>query len=139
MPIIPGIPPPPGLTPPPSRFPPSPPAPLFRAVLVSLPNPKVLLNPTRVVKELGPRPKLRGISASPTAGVKLKLPNGVHLMLTAEQSAPGGAKEGRSVYKVSPLISLPSVMLNGAPELTIKKGFKLTLGRDINGDTLYTE
>src|ERR1051325_11304800 len=78
------------------------------------------------VVELGPSPKLRGIITSPGANVSLKLPNGVHLMFTvSEQSAPAGASAGRSIFNVLPLISRPSVILNGRPDCTITNGFSV--------------
>src|ERR1044072_4587640 len=82
------------------------------------------------VVELGPSPKLRGIITSPGANVSLKLPYGVHLMLTvSEQSAPAGARAGRSVLNVSPLISRPSVILNGRPEFMITNGARVMFVR----------
>src|SRR6266851_9263562 len=88
---------------------------------------QVLLIRMLTERKDGPWPKLRGISASPGAGRRLKLPNRVQTIFAGGllQLVPAGANDGRSVNSRSPLVSWPVVMLKGRPELAMMKGFKL--------------
>src|SRR5689334_14757849 len=85
----------------------------------SEPKLHVLLTRRFTVVDPGPSPKLRGIIAAPGAYVSRKLPNGVHLTIALEQSAPAGANAGRSLLIVSLFRSRPRKMLNGRPDCTM--------------------
>src|SRR6476661_845282 len=92
-----------------------------------VPKFQVLLMRMLMERNDGPSPRLRGISASPGAGRKLKFPYGVQTMFAggAAQFVPEGANDGRSVNNRSPFVSCPVVMLKGRPELAMMNGFKL--------------
>src|SRR5258708_4215715 len=70
------------------------------------------------------------MSASPGAGCRLKLPNGVQIMLAGllepEHATPAGANEGRSVNCPSRLVSALVMMLNGAPDWAKIRGFNVS-------------
>src|SRR6266446_1078607 len=124
--------PPPRLPPPPSLLPPAPcrcPSLVRFAADAECRSPKfqVLLMRMLTEKNDGPSPKLRGISASPGAGRRLKFPKGVQTIFAGGllQFVPAGANDGRSVNSRSPFVSWPVVMLKGRPELAMMKGFKL--------------
>src|SRR6267378_3949944 len=127
----------PAPAPPPRPPPPLPPAPppcrcpsLVRfAADAECRSPKfqVLLMRMLTERNDGPWPKLRGISASPGAGRRLKFPKGVQTIFAGGlvQFVPAGANDGRSVNSRSPFVSWPVVMLKGRPELAMMNGFKL--------------
>ena len=73
-------------------------------------------------KKAGPCPKFRGIIVCPEDGFGSKAPNGVTMTPGLFRSV---AKAGRSVKKVSPLVSCPVMILKGGPELAIIKVFTL--------------
>src|SRR5712691_11658818 len=125
MAVIPGPRPPAPASPPRLPSPPAPAPPRRDAALaVSLPNPNVLLTRKLVVTEPGPLPKLRGMISPVANGSRSKAPQRVTITVDFVRSV---ANLGRSVNKVSPLRSvLPRVILNGRPEVTITKGFRLT-------------
>ncbi|HCX31937.1 MAG TPA: hypothetical protein DHU55_19535, partial [Blastocatellia bacterium] len=93
-----------------------------------VPKFQVLLMRILTEKNPGPAPKLRGISASPGAGRRLKLPYLVQTIFAggALQSTPEGAKDGRSVNNRSPFVSCPVMILKGRPEDAMMNGFRLT-------------
>src|SRR5436309_15470200 len=73
------------------------------------------------VKNLGPSPKLRGMSFCPGAGLVSKTPKRVAMTPGLFGSL---ANAGRSVKSVSPFVSTPVVMLKGTPDEAAMNGAK---------------
>src|SRR5437016_4320630 len=87
----------------------------FPFLFASGPKLNDLLTPKLTEKKPGPRPSLRGIIVCPASGSRSKAPRRVTITLDRERSV---ANAGRSVNRVSPFVSRPVVILNGAPDLT---------------------
>ena len=89
---------------------------------IARPNFMTFETPRFTEKKAGPCPKFRGIIVCPEDGFGSKAPNGVTMTPGLFRSV---AKAGRSVKKVSPLVSCPVMILKGGPELAMIKVFTL--------------